>query len=116
MECATAPNLALFGNLTELTNGVVLRRVDGETNNFWNVKSNRDIGNIAYDLTIRLASNPQQGENGILARYTFAGQDKHGVAVRLNPGDSLQLLIQDDLTGLDAFNIIAEGHYVDAKT
>jgi len=108
------PTLADFGDIEDgLDNGLVLRRVNGTTNNVWNVKKNGDFGNLAYDLQLFSAINPQQGQNGLLCRYTLNGRDKHGVAIRLEPGDELQLIIQDNLTSLDQFRVIAEGHYVD---
>lgn len=110
---ATAVSLEKFGDLAKLTNGCVLRRVDGETRNIFNVKDNGEIANLCFDYSPYSASNPQQGQDGAKFRYTFAGQDKHGVAVRLNPGDKLQWVIQDDLTGLTQFRVIAEGHIVD---
>jgi hypothetical protein len=107
----SAPDDGLFGNLDALTNGVVLRRIDGETRNIWNAKSNGDLGSLAYDVTYTTRTVPA-GSYGLRCRYTFAGQDKHGVAVRLASGDSLQLLIQDDLTDLTSFRILAAGHVV----
>lgn len=112
METAGAVDLNKFGDLTALTNGVVIRRVDGTTRNIFNIKSNGEMRNLCFDWTVDVASNPSQGQNGVGFRYTFAGQDKHGVAVRLDPGDELQVIIQDDLTGLEKFRIIAEGHEV----
>jgi hypothetical protein len=108
----TAPNLVLFGDLLSLTNGLVLRRVDGTMHNIWNVKNNGEIANLCFDYDPSLATNPAQGQNGAKFRYTFAGQDKHGVAIRLEPGDRLEAIIQDSLLGLLQFRIIAEGHYV----
>jgi len=105
-------DLDKFGDLTKLENGIVLRRTNGDTRNIWNVKSNGEIANLCYDYDPHLATNPSQGQNGVNFRYSFAGQDKHGVAVRIGPGESLELLIQDDLTGLESFRIIAEGHIV----
>lgn len=112
METAGQVDLNKFGDLTALTNGIVVRRVDGTTRNIFNVKTNGEMRNLCFDWTADIASNPSQGQNGVGFRYTFAGQDKHGVAVRLDPGDELQIIIQDDLTGLDKFRIIAEGHEV----
>lgn len=105
--------LATFGDIVGgLTNGIVLRRVDGDTRNIWNVKTNGEIAHLCYDYNPYSANNPNQGQNGATFRYSFAGQDKHGVAVRINPGDSLQIVIQDDLTDIQQFRVIAEGHYV----
>jgi hypothetical protein len=112
MITATAVDLLKFGDLAKLTRGCVLRRVDGYNNNIFNVKSNGEIANLCFDYTPYESINPSAGQDGAKFRYTFAGQDKHGVAVRLAPGDELQLIIQDDLTGLTEFRIIAEGHFV----
>lgn len=108
MQTVTTPDLASFGDITALGDGIVLRRVDGDIRNIWNIKRNMDFANLAYDL--QFYSSIGQGADGLTCRYTFAGQDKHGVAVRLEYGESLQLIIQDNLTGLSQFRIIAEGH------
>jgi len=106
----TAPTLDQFCDQTSLTNGLILRRVDGDTRNIWNIKNNGELGHLAYDYQPYLATNPGQTQNGALFRYTFAGQDKHGVAIRLTPGDVLEIIVQDDLSGIDLFRIVAEGH------
>lgn len=108
----TTVDLSKFGDLTSLNNGLVLRRKDGVIHNIWNIKNNGELANLCFDYSPYSSTNPNQGQDGAKFRYTFAGQDKHGVAVRLEPGDELQLLIQDDLTGLQQFRVIAEGHYV----
>ena len=113
MECDSAVNLNKFGDLDALTIGVVLRRTDGTSKNIWNIKTNSELANLCYDYTPYAATNPVQFVDGAKFRYSFSGQDKHGVAVRLAPGDFLQIVIQDDLTGLVKFRIIAEGHEVD---
>jgi hypothetical protein len=112
METDSTVSLAKFGDLTKLVKGVVLRRVDGTTNNIWNIKTNGEMKNLCFDWSPTLATNPADNVDGASFRYSFNGQDKHGVAVRLFPGDELQLIIQDDLTGLTQFRVIAEGHYV----
>lgn len=109
----TAVDLGKFGDLTALTNGLVLRKTDGVTNNIWNVKTNGDFANLAYDFTTYAATNPAQGVNGIAVRYTFTGPDKHGTAIRLAQNDSLELIVQDDLSDIIDFKVIAQGHIVD---
>jgi hypothetical protein len=114
MTCTSLPDDGLFGNITALTNGIVIRRKDGTYRNFANVKSNGDFANLAYDISYSTRSVPA-GSYGVRCRYTFAGQDKHGVAIRLGTDEALQILIQDDLTtGADilSFRAIVAGHVV----
>ena len=109
-----APDLTKLGDIVGgVTNGVVIRRVDGDYRNLFGFRNNAGLGIVAYDLTFYDASNPAQGQNGLLARCTFSGQEKTGVAVRLAPGEELQAVIQDDLTDIIQFNIMAQGHIVE---
>lgn len=113
--CDSQPDDGLFGNITALTNGLVIRRKDGTYRNIANIKSNGDFANLAYDVAYTTRSVPA-GSYGVRCRYTFAGQDKHGVAIRLAEDESLQILIQDDLTtgtpDITSFRALAEGHIV----
>ncbi len=116
MTLTTAGDDGKFGNIAgvSVVNGLVLRRVDGDTRNIFNIKSNGELAGLCYDLTYTNRSGGG-GDFGLRARYTFAGQDKHGVTIRLNPGDSLQAIVQDDLTtgaSITQFRMIAAGHVV----
>lgn len=44
---------------------------------------------------------------------TYGEQSKRGVVIRLGIGDELQIIVQDNLTGLIALLAIAQGHEVD---
>lgn len=99
-----------FGGITKLTRGVVLRRVDGTHQNLFNVKSNGEFGEIAFDKVYD--PKAPAGFYGFSSRLTFAGSNKMGVAIRLGPNEDLQLIVQDDLTGLNSFRIMVEGHVV----
>jgi hypothetical protein len=112
MTCSSAIDLDLFGNLAALTRGLVMRRRDGETRNIWNIKQNKDFALIAYDYTPFTSANPAQGVDGLKCRYTFAGQDKHGVAVRLGANESLDIIVQDDLRLISSLQIMGQGHEV----
>ena len=115
MQCQTdsAVDLSTFGDIAGgLTRGIVIRRNNGFVNNVFNAKTNGELANLAYDWSPLTSSNPAFGVDGFVWRYTFAGQEKHGVAVRLAPGDSLQLLIQGDLSTIDLLRIIGAGHIV----
>lgn len=111
MTTTGAPTYNLFGDLTALTRGVQLRGLDGQISNHWNVKSNAELANLMFDFNIYLSTHPQ-GVNGLAGRLTYAGQSKHGVTLRISPGESLEIIIQDDLSSLLSFRIIACGHLV----
>jgi len=113
MTCDNAPDFGKFGDIVNgLTNGVVLRQNNGVLKNIWNIKLNLELANYAYDYTVYDASNPAQGVHGIAVRYTFGGRDKHGTNIRLFPGETLELIIQDNLSTLLSFRIIAEGRLI----
>ena len=109
MILSTSGDDGKFGNITSLTKGLVFRRTNGDIRNLFNIKDNGELRALCFDLVYPLRSGGG-GDFGMGARYTFAGQDKHGVALRLMPGDSLDIIIQDDLTGLNSFRMVAPGH------
>lgn len=113
MTTVNPPLISQFGDQPSLTRGLVLRKTDGETFNLWNLKSNLEIANMTFDTQTYLQTNPSQDVNGFSARNTYGGQDKHGVVIRLEPGDRLDLIVQDDLSGLLQMRVIAQGHFVD---
>ena len=102
---------ATFGGISALTHGVVLRHNNSVIDNIWNVKTNGDFGLICFDIDYTL--KPPAGSYGFRFRNTYAGPSKHGVTIRLAAGDTLEVLIQDDLTGLEKFTMMAQGHLVD---
>lgn len=119
IQCITssAVDLNKFGNIAGaagagLTNGVVLRAVNGTVNNIFNAKNNGDLAGLMYDWSPYTASNPSHGVDGFIGRLTFSGQSKIGVTIRLAKGDDLEFIVQDDLTSLTTFKIIVEGHVV----
>jgi len=114
-KCLTsgAVDLNKFGNITTLTRGLLFRLRNGVTRNIFNVKNNGEIAGIMLDWIPYSASNPAQGVNGFTARLTFSGMEKLGVTIRLSPGEDLECLIQDDLTGITSLEITAEGSEVE---
>lgn len=107
----TAMDDAKFGGISALLYGIVLRQNNGVMTNIWNAKTNGRVALLsASDLSY--TDKAPAGSNGLRFRNTFAGQEKHGVTVRLDPGDTLELLVQDDLSGLEVFNLMAQGHVV----
>lgn len=112
MQDGTVMDDGKFGGVAALTKGIVLRHNNTVIDNKWNAKTNGELALIcASDLNYTL--KPPSGTSyGLRFRNSFAGPEKHGVTVRLLPGDTLELLIQDDLTGLEVFNMMAQGHVV----
>jgi len=109
---ASPVDLNKFGDITALTRGIVFRSVNDEIHNIFNAKSNQDLAGLAYDFTVYQALNPAQGIDGFACRLTFAGQNKIGVALRVEQDENLEMIIQDDLTGLSSLKVILEGHVV----
>lgn len=105
----SAVDLSKFGDLAALTNGVVLKRGNSNIVNIFNVKTNFDLSLLAYDWTPFVATNPSQGVDGFVWRYTFGGPDKHDTIIELSPGEYLEILIQDDLSGLTQLRVIGAG-------
>lgn len=115
MTDATAMDDGKFGGVASLTNGIVLRKVDGVTKNIFNVKNNGEFALRMYDVQYVDSTLGPSGLYAMRARRTFSGQDKNGVVIRLNAAtnDTLVLLIRDDLTGLSSFNAVVQGHIVE---
>ena len=106
----TATELTDFGDIGGgLLKGLVMRRADGMINNIFNFKTNIEMKGAMYDWDALEASNPGQGVFGFSGRLTFAGQNKMGVVIRIGPGESVELLVQDNLTSLLRLNVIFEG-------
>ena len=106
---STAMDDGKFGGITALTKGIVLRKNDGVISNLWNAKTNADLALICYNFNY--SEKAPGGQFGANFRNTYAGQGAHGVVLELLPGEYLEVLIQDDLTGLDEFTMMAQGHF-----
>lgn len=102
-----------FGGVDALTNGVVIRSVNGKTKNVFNAKTNGDFRLRAYD--VEYVEKAPAGQNSVSLRRTFGGQSKNGVVIRLEADtlDEFQVIIQDDLEGLTQFKGCIQGHVVE---
>lgn len=112
MTHGTAGDNGLFGNLAALKSGCVLRYYNGATGQntkFTNWKTNSDMVTDMYDVTYSSRSGGG-GAYGTNCRGTFKNAD---AIIRLDgdAGDYLELLVQDDLSGLVSFRIKAQGHF-----
>jgi hypothetical protein len=112
---ATAMDDGMFGSIEDgLTNGIVIRKKNGTYKNIFNVKTNGDFALHTYDTSYIPDTQGPGGLFGFRCRRTFGGQSKNGVTVRLNADDDdeFQVLVQDDLTGLNSFKVVVQGHVV----
>tara|TARA_R110000772_G_scaffold12772_1_gene38389 strand:+ start:180 stop:1160 length:981 start_codon:yes stop_codon:yes gene_type:complete len=104
-------DLSKFGNiLGGITRGLLARKVDSVNRNIFNVKTNAEFKNIMFDIDIEIAKGNAQ--DGITGRFSFSGQDKLGAVIRLKSNEDLQIIVQDDLTSLESFKMMAEGSEV----
>jgi hypothetical protein len=103
----TAMDDSKFGGITALTNGLVLRIVNGFQKTIFNFKSNQDIKQFCYDLDYSLKA--PAGLHGLAARITFNGEDKHDTVLEIAGDDVIQWIVQDDLTGLTSIKIAGMG-------
>jgi len=100
-----------FGSLAKLTRGVVFRLVkeDGTRFNFTNAKTNGDMG-LAFDHKIYTAK-AGGGENSV--EFTWQVSQDDGIVIEIEPGDEIEVIIQDDLSTLTSFKVWAFGHLED---
>ncbi len=98
-----------FGGIAALTNGISFSLDAGgetlEDISIIPIKSNADFGRYCYDMTI---DRTGAGDDFVLVRWSF---DKaYGAdAVTLEPGMSLEMHLDDDLTGLTDFTVLIQG-------
>lgn len=96
-----------FGGSGALTNGVILREVRDATTTWSMWKANKDLVEDMHDVTY--APKAPAGFYGLRGRFTF---EKASVVARLDGanGDYMDILIQDNLSGLESFKIKGQGH------
>jgi hypothetical protein len=118
LEDSSAMAFDTFAGDGVLTNGVVfrIRNSDGTTTNLFNWKTNGDMIVRSFDHDFQTGVGGST--RGFVARSTWAGPSKRGVALRVNGvlGEEFETVIQDDMTatgsGIDKFQIIVQGHVV----
>jgi len=110
--CTTAPEFTDFGDIPDgLPKGLVLRTRNNRWFNIFTVKTNQGLAALMYDIHV-YEGDKVFNTNTITGRLTFAGQNKIGVAIRLAPGEDLEFIVQDNLSSLISFKVVAEGHIV----
>jgi hypothetical protein len=98
-----------FGGIAALTNGIVIRKLDGTSRVFANLKSNGEMA-LFFEAFI-YADRAPSGVYSVRGRSNIVRTN--GVAVRIASNEEFQIVIQDDLTGLTSFSAIIAGHIVE---
>jgi len=109
MTHGSAGDMGKFGSLPALIYGLQGRVFrSGAYITYTNWKTNGDMARDMYDVKFDSRSGGG-GDFGTTGRFTFTNL---GTSIELNGdnGDQLQFLIQDNLTGLDTFEIGVQGH------
>lgn len=113
MTDTVAMDDAKFGGRAALTRGLVVRQARNGSGyiTLFNAKNN---GQLAHRMRLEYSDRAPTGVYGLRASKFINGQEGNGVVIRLdgNEGESLQVVIQDNLSGLASFSMTARGHVV----
>lgn len=101
-----------FGSLTALTNGIVARRVDGDTVNYFLITNNRGFYQAGYDTQYNDRAGGT-GAYGFLARKDLRKCNGNVISLDGATLDELQFIIRDNLSTLTEFTVAAHGHIVE---
>jgi len=99
-----------FGGITQLTNGLVGRIDDGYTKQLFLISNNAGFREYGFDIEY-----PTKVPAGI---YAISGKKNYhsnnGVALRIDGStdDTINVIVQDNLTGLSKFAIVVHGHII----
>lgn len=106
----TAMDESTFGGISALTRGLVCRKVsaNGSQYFYWNAKTNGELS-IMIDNT-EYSTKAPSGQYAVMFQWKI--RETHGVSIRIEPGDKLELLVQDDLTSLTSMECTVQGHVV----
>jgi len=99
-----------FGGITALTNGVVFRVNNNILVKLFTIKSNGMFALRGFNP--QYATKAAAGKYSIRGMRTFAGQNETGVVLRITEDETVEVVIQDNLTGLETFNVVCQGHVV----
>lgn len=100
-----------FGSLTALTNGLIARRVDGSTANYFLITNNAGFYQAGYDTDY--PTKVPSGVYAFRARKDLRNTNGNVIALDGTTLDQLQFINRDNLTALSEFTVVAHGHIVE---
>lgn len=97
-----------FGGITALTRGLVFRKISADGSHFvyWSAKTNGELSLLIDNM--QYSSKAPTGKYGVSFESKLL--ESNGVSIELLPGEELQAIVQDDLTGLDSIKVLFYGH------
>jgi len=111
MTDATAGDMGTFGGMAALTNGIVFRvRRGGNFSTLGVWRSNEDLASSLFDVRFDTRAGGG-GTYGVTACIDLLAL-RAGIELEGTSGDRLEILVQDNLTGLLNLKVIAQGHKV----
>ena len=101
-----------FGGIAAITKGIVIRRKNSVYFNTINAKTNGELDLKGF--VVKYDPKAPSGVYGMTATKTYNSQQGAGCAILVDgdKNEELQIIIQDNLTGLTSFRAIAIGHFV----
>lgn len=108
---SSEPDDSKFGDLNALTNGLVLRIVNGYQQTLFNFKKNGDFKRYGGLLTVQEKSGG--GEYSTCCRINVS--EIYGIAQRISGTSAIQIIVQDDLSGLTSAEALAFGHITEGE-
>ncbi len=109
----TAPRPSRFGDLNELTNGIVVEIRDDngfvrkQFNDGEGLKLNRDFAFFAGGDHVQYENFT--GEDAV--KITWAAQEHSGFPIIIPSGYRFEVIVQDDLSSLTDFEWVLQGHF-----
>lgn len=104
--CTLSPDDSKFGDLSALTRGVAFRVLDGYHRTIGVIKTNEEL--TRFGATVEYTDRAGAGNYGVKICLPF--RNLWGVALRLEGTGQLQVVVQDDLTGLVGMYAGVYGH------
>lgn len=111
MEDNTAMYESTFGGITALTKGIVGRITDGYSKNLF--LCNNNAGFREYGFATEYPDKVPSGTFAFWADKSF--KTENGVSLRVDGStqDKIEIIVQDDLTGLSKLAVTVHGHLVE---
>jgi len=110
---ASEPDDSKFGNIAELTNGILARKENTSIQNLGIYRKNADYRNFGHTISY----SDKAGGGAYSTALTLGVSKVYGVAIRVRPSidEKLKVVVRDNLTGLTNMRVSLLGHYTQGE-